>query len=167
MKSELYLALKRINIERLDTDDKLELLKLFMITKSSLIRNEIAFIFADIQYDNAIPYILKKINQKDLYNKNGSLVFALTNMDTLKYFRQIIKILCDQGYEARLLAYSIIEKNKDLISKNTIESALKDLEKYEILEDQSSFDKGENSRLHFIERTKKLLQNAKSMRNQH
>jgi hypothetical protein len=138
-----------------------------MITKSSLIRNEIAFIFADIQYDNAIPYILKKINQKDLYNKNGSLVFALTNMDTLKYFRQIIKILCDQGYEARLLAYSIIEKNKDLISKNTIESALKDLEKYEILEDQSSFDKGENSRLHFIERTKKLLQNAKSMRNQH
>ena len=102
MKNELHKALKGIDINKLSEDDKLELLTIFRNTKSSLIRNQIAFMFSDMQYGYAIPYIIKKINQKKLYNKNGSLVHALSDMDTKNYLIEFIRIICDQDYEARL-----------------------------------------------------------------
>ena len=46
MKNELHKALKGIDINKLSEDDKLELLTIFRNTKSSLIRNQIAFMFS-------------------------------------------------------------------------------------------------------------------------
>ena len=77
MKTELYKSIKAINIKNLNEDDKEELLRIFMVTKNDLIRNQIAFIFSDLHYDNAIPYIIKKINEKSTFHNNGSLVHAL------------------------------------------------------------------------------------------
>lgn len=154
---ELYKAIKAINIKNLDEDDKEELLRMFMVTKNALIRNHIAFIFADLHYDKAVFYIIKKINDKSTFNNNGSLVYSLEDFNLRKYFIPLTKIICEQGYEARLMAYGIVQKLAPLVSDRTKSKAFKILEEYQVNLGLSSTDKGENSILHFVEKTKELL----------
>ena len=156
-KSEFYNVIRAINPNNLDDKDKEELLKIFMVTENILIRDQISFIFSDVHYNIAIPFILKKILNESNYNNNGSLVFALDNLDAKKYFFSFIKIICVQGYEARLMAYDMVEKYANSISNRTKSLALRKLERYRINEKSTATEKGENSRLHFIEQTIKLL----------
>ena len=158
MKTELYKAIKSIKPENLDEDDKEELLKIFMVTKNVLIRNQIAFIFGDIHYDKAVPFILKKINKKSTFNNNGSLVYSLENFDLKKYFITIIRIICEQEYEARLTAYGIVQNLTPLVSNTAKIKALKILEQRRLELEKTANDKGENSSLHFVEKTIELLQ---------
>jgi hypothetical protein len=165
MKNELYKALKSIDINKLSEDDKLELLGFFEITNSSLIRNQIAFMLSDLQYNYAIPHILKKINQKELFNNNGSLVYALQGLDTKKYFQSIIEIICKQDFEARLEAFEIIENDISSVSTQQKQKAIKVLKECAKKEAQSINDKGENSRLHFIEQTEKVINQSLDKKN--
>lgn len=157
MKNSLYEAISSINIDQIDDSDKLELIQFFLHTNSPLIRNQIALIFSDMNYTHAIPSILKKITEKELYNANGTLVFALQAMNTIPYFIDIVKIICEQGYEARLAAFDIIQKDANMISNEEKIKALKVLEKYKSLEILNNPILEENSRLHFIEEVEKLL----------
>jgi hypothetical protein len=157
IKTELYKAIKAINIENLNSEDKEELLKIFMHTKNPLIRDSIALIFAKVHYNEAIPFILKKINEKDLYNHNGTLVYSLEDLDVQKYFIDFIKIICEQAYEARLMAYEIVEKSVNFISNRTRKRALQILESYLLKEKDMADNKYENSTQHFMESTRKLL----------
>ncbi len=157
METELYRVIKLIDAKKLTSDDKEDLLKLFMATNNSLIRNYIAFIFSDIQYDKAVPYIIKKINEKSTFNNNGSLVFALENFNLKKYFIPLIKVICEQEFEARLMAYGIVQKYVVLVSEGVKNKVLKILEDHRMRLEKEAIDKGENSTLHFIEKTKELL----------
>lgn len=101
---------------------------------------------------------IKKIIDKNLINNNGTLIFSLEDLDTKKYFITFIKILCEQDYEARLLAYNIIEKHADSITKSLKKKALKILEESRIKEEKLTVESDNNdSALHFINATKKLL----------
>lgn len=155
--TELYRCIKNINIKKLNEEDKNELLNFFMITQNPLIRNHIAMIFSDIQYNKSVPFILKKIMDKNISEDNGTLVFALQNLDCKCYFISFINIICTMDYEARLMAYEIIEKYSDSISISTRRVSLKKLQEYRLKIEASSEDKGENSRLHFIEKIIELL----------
>ena len=157
MDNELYKSIKLIDVKKLNEDDKDELLKIFMVTKNILIRNHIAFMFADLHYDKAVPYIIKKINEKSTFNNNGSLVYVLENFDMKKHFIPLIKIVCGQEYEARLMAYGIIEELSPSISNKTKTKALKILDVNQVELERLAADKGENSALHFVEKTKELL----------
>lgn len=157
MFTELYKAIKTINIDNLSEPDKFELLKIFIVTQDVLVRDHLAFIFSDLRFNEAVPFIISRINEQSSLNNNGSLVYSLDNLDTAGYFLDIIKIICDHGYEARLQAYELIEKNVSFISEETRKSALKTLEEGRLKEDQSDSDKGENSRWKFIEKTIDLL----------
>ncbi len=160
MKSELYKAIKAINISNLTDDDKAELLKIFMVTQNILILDQIAFIFSDLHYDKAVPYIFKRINDKNAYNNNGSLVFALEGLNVKRYFISLIRIICEQAYEARLMAYGIVKKYIPSISRKTRGLSLRILEEYKVKAEQTDNDQGENSRLHFIEQTILLLHDS-------
>lgn len=160
MKTELLKAFKEIDPEKLTEEDKAELLRFFMATESNSIRNQIAFIFSDAHFERAVPFILKKINQKSLMGYNGSLVYALQEFDLRRYFIQIIKIICDHEYEARLMAYEIAIKWMPLISNKINRKAIDILEGTRIRLEVSPADKGENSSLHFVEKTIALLQSS-------
>lgn len=157
MKSELYKALKTLDHNKLNEEDKSELIRIFIVIKSSIIRNQIAFIFSDLHYDDAVPYIIKKVNHKKLYNNNGSLVYALHGLNTKPYFIEIIRIVCDQGYEARLEAFGIIQKDLKSIPEKEKREAIEILEEKRIKEEETAIDKGVNSKLHFIEQTQKSI----------
>ena len=157
MKNSLYDAISSIDIDQIDDSDKLELIQIFLHSHNALIRNQLAFMFSDMNYSHAIPSILKKIMEAELYDANGSLVFALQTMDTLAHFIDIIKVICAQGYEARLEAFAIIRKDVHMISDEQKTQALKILEEHKAIELLNDGAEEENSRLHFIEETEKLL----------
>ena len=158
MNTELYRLFKDIDTKKLTDDDQEELLRFFMVTKDNAIRNQIAFIFSDTNYEKAIPFIIRKINQKELFNYNGSLVYALQEFDLRKYFIQILKIICTQEYEARLMAYEIVIKTGPLISDKMKDKSLNILEEARLQLESSATDKGEDSALHFVEKTMEILQ---------
>jgi len=157
MNNELYKSIKLIDVKNLNEDDKEELLRIFMVTKNVLVRNHLSFIFEELHYDKAIPYIIKKINDKSTFNNNGSLVHSLEGFDMKKHFISLIKIVCEQAYEARLMAYGIVEELSPTISNRAKSKALKFLEVRQIELEQGAIDKGENSALHFVEKIKELL----------
>ena len=160
MKTELYKSIKAIDSKNLTEDDKEELLRIFMVTKNILIRNHLALIFADLHYDKAVPYIIKKINEKSTFNNNGTLVYSLQDFDLKKYFIPLIRIICEQEYEARLTAYGIVQDLAPLIPGTTKIKALDILEERRLELEHAAIDKGENSTLHFVEKTKQLLVGA-------
>lgn len=157
MKTELYKSIKALDIKNLNEDDKEELLRIFMVTKNDLIRNQIAFIFSDLHYDTAVPYIIKKINDKSTIQNNGSLVHSLEDFDLKKYFIPLIKIICEHEYEPRLMAFGIVQRLAPSISNITKRKAFKILEERRQELEKTAIDKGENSALHFVEKTKELL----------
>lgn len=160
MKGELFRILTTINIKDLNETDKEELLRFFNATKNCLIRDRIALILSEAQYNKAVPDIIKKISDKKLFNKNGTLVFALGDLNTKRHFSKLIDIICTQDYEARLMAYGIIEDSIQEVSANTIKKALKILNSvFERLE-MELLDESENSQLHFVQQTIKLLNEA-------
>jgi hypothetical protein len=158
MKTELYRAIKEINEKSLTNEDMEELLNFFMITKNDLIRNHIALIFADLHYNKAVPYIIKKINHKSTLRNNGSLVYSLGSLDITKYFIELVKIICEHEYEPRLMAYEIVQKFASSVPSRTKVKALKILEEQRLKLEQIATDKGKNSTLHFVEKTIELLQ---------
>jgi len=160
MKTEFYKVLKSIDNEALSEDDKDELLKLFMVTNNSLIRDHIAMIFSDVHYNKAVPYILRKIKDKRTYGNNGTLVAALRNLDANKYFNEFVNIICEQDYEARLWALDLIEDFSSAVSIKLKREALKTLTSYKSSIDSIHEGEYENSRLHFIDEAIKLINNS-------
>ncbi|SHN45143.1 hypothetical protein [Chitinophaga sp. CF418] len=159
MKTELYKALKGISVESLSEEDKEELLRFFVVAKTDVIRNQIAFIFSDANFNKAIPFIIDKINDKNLSHNNGSLVYALENLDVKEYFIDFIKMVCEMEYEPRYQAYEIVQKFAPTISKEVREKALKLLEERQMLLQAKSADTESDSPLNFVEQTIELLQN--------
>jgi len=155
MKTELYRAIKEIDIKNLAEDDKEELLGIFMVTKNDLIRNQIAFMLSDLHYEKAVPFIFKKIDE--IPHNNGSLVFSLQGFKVKEYFIQLIKIICEHEYEPRLMAYGIVEDLVPEISAAVKSEALTILEAHRIALEETAIDKGEDSTLHFVEQTQQLL----------
>lgn len=57
--SQLHILLKSIRVGDLSEEDKMELHNFFICSKNPLIFNEIPFLFADSNYNEAVPFILK------------------------------------------------------------------------------------------------------------
>jgi len=160
--AELYRALKGINAENLTDEDKEELLRFFVVTKNHVIRNRIALIFSDTKYNKAIPFIIKKINDPNLFYNNGSLVYALENLEVKDYFIEFVKIVCEMEYEPRYQAYEIVRKLAPAISQEIRENALALLEERRILLEITATDKGPDSSLDFVEHSIELIKGEKN-----
>lgn len=157
MKSELYKAFKAINVANLTEDNKEELIRIFMATRDPLIRDHISFIFSDLSYTAAIPYIIKKINEKDLRYNSGTLVLSLAELASIDYFMDFIKIICKHEYEPRLIAFGAVQRLAPMVNRKSKDKALTMLETHRKELESTMPDSGENSALHFIEKTIELL----------
>ncbi|MFD0765669.1 hypothetical protein ACFQZI_12465 [Mucilaginibacter lutimaris] len=154
---ELIEAIKKLKSANLTEGDKKDLLSVFQLTQNASIANQIALIFSDARYNEAIPFVIKKINEEESYNRNGTLVYSLENLDSQSYFIDLIEIICKQGYEARVMAYSIVEKFVKSISTEVKNQSLELLEIYRLKQPVVDDADYENSTLHFIEATQRLL----------
>ncbi len=157
MTNELSNAINSINIDNLDEEDKADLLRIFMATENAGVRNRIAMQFADLRYQKAVPYVVEKINDPAIRHCTGTLLYALDSLDAAPYFLTFIRVLSEHEYESRYGAHILVEKYADSISATTRKKAIKVLEDFRTKEEQADEEKYENSKLHFIDATLKLL----------
>lgn len=158
MQTELYKAIDKVNIQEITEADKQDLLVLFEHTQNVALANRITVIFHDLYYHVAVPSILEKIHSPQYYNRNGTMVWALGNLNLKEHYQDLFKIICEQDYEARLMAHHIIvdrlpeipEKDK-IAALNILNTSLA---QFDAIEDDNEY---ESSRLHFVEATIKLL----------
>ena len=153
LKTELYNVFRSIEKEKISESDKEELLRFFRVTKNPLIRNHIALVLSDVHYEKSLPYILEKINNKETFTDNGSLVHALAAFDMSGYLVDLVKIICEMGFEPRLMAYGIVEATLPYVQTNEKKEALKILTDCQQKLEVDGAEKGEDSTLHFIEQT--------------
>ena len=159
--NELFKAIQNIDAEKLSRDDLHELLTIFKHTNNSLIRDCIALFFYDLKYDKAVPSLIKLVTKKELIGNNGTLLFALTNLDSKKYFLTFIEILCTHGYLARLHAYEIVEKYAGEVSTKVKKKAIEVLNEYIDNQTKEFLDEAyQNSTLCFIQAAKDVLEDA-------
>lgn len=157
--SELFKAIKTLDPKRLTDNEKIALLKLFELTDDTGIRNHLAIIFLDAGYIEAAPIIRDKIFDPGLYNRNGTLVFALSQFDPLTYYLDLVKVLCTMGYEARMTAFNPVEENALLISTQTRAEALAILEQYRYILKDTSEEQYKDSNLAYVDVAYTILLN--------
>jgi hypothetical protein len=155
--SELYRVLKTLNVTKLNENDKMELLNFFVVTNNPLIWNHLALIFSDIKFDKAVPAIINKINDRKSSNDKGTLIYSLENLDCKEHFLSLIRFIGEMDYESRLMALGVVEKLQISVSNKIKKQAIELLDEYIAILEKSSNDNGENSSLHFVEKTKDLL----------
>ena len=160
MTDELTRIFGTIEHENLTEENKRDLLEIFKITRNHGLRGTIALLFADLEYHDAVPAIIEKINDKDLFNRNGTLVYVLNSLEAGEYFLNFIKIVAEHDYEARLGAYQLVEKYAPTVSEPILAKAIAKLEQAQHKEEQNYPEKYDNSKLHFIDATLRLLQPA-------
>lgn len=160
MENELVKAIKNLKPEHLNAADKEELLRIFNVVKSPNLRNLIALVFSDLKYQEAVPALIAKITDQKLFNNTGTLIFALYELEVKAYFTTMIKVVCEQEYEARLMALNIIEKYAQSISPEIREESLLILKTHRT-EKEKTYIRADypNSTLNFIDQTLKLLGN--------
>ncbi len=158
MNNEIYRAVKSIDPNKLTPEDKFELLEIFKITRNDLVRNQIAILLADAGFKEAVPEILKKIGEKGMISKNGTLVFTVGGLISQKNIVQIVRIICEQEYEARLMAFEIIKNLRPSLTPKSIKNALTVLASYKKDLHAKNHPFAENSTLHFIEETIAILE---------
>lgn len=156
----LFAAIKGIEVSKLSEPDKEDLLRFFLVAENPVVRDRIAIILSEAGYQKSVPHILKRIFEPKSFNKNGTLVYALEGLNVTKHYLQIIKILCEMGYEARVGAYTIIEKLNNTISKSTRYRALALLTEKEKTLIKHAKDRGEDSALHFVQATIRRLRSV-------
>ncbi|WP_293306880.1 hypothetical protein [Pedobacter sp. UBA5917] len=161
MENELIKAIKNIKLEHLEAADKEELLRIFNVVKSPNLRNHIAMLFSDLKYQEAVPALIAKITDHELFNNTGTLIFALYELEVKEYFTTMIKVVCEQEFEARLMALDIIEKYAQSISPEVKEESLIILITHRT-EKEKNYIKADypNSTLNFIDQTIKLLESV-------
>jgi hypothetical protein len=158
IQNELYKSLKSIDLQKLSKEDINDLKEIFMAINNPLLFNQIAFMLGDLKCNDAVPLIIKKINQKDNYGRNGSLVYSLEDLNCVEYFLSIIDILCTQDYECRISALYIIEKYTDEISEITRAKAIEKLNEVIENEDVKLNSNEKNSLFHFIKEAIHILE---------
>jgi hypothetical protein len=84
-------------------------------------------------------------------------VAALRDLDARKYFNEFIKVICTQDYEARLWALDLIEDFVNTMSNKSKANALKTLTSCKFSIESTQEGEYNNSRLHFVEETIKLV----------
>lgn len=161
MENELIKAIKNIKLEHLEAADKEELLRIFNVVKSPNLRNHIAMLFSDLKYQEAVPALIAKITDEELFNNTGTLIFALYELEVKEYFITMIKVVCEQEFEARLMALDIIEKYAQSISPEVKEKSLIILKTHRT-EKEKNYIKADypKSTLNFIDQTIKLLESV-------
>lgn len=161
MENELAKIVKSLNLNNLGAEDKEELLRIFNVVKNPALRDQIALVFSEIKYNEAVPSLIKKIKNKELFNNTATLLLSLYDLEAKKYFTSFINIICEQEYEARLMALQLIEKYAGSISAQVKKKSLEIL-KLHRAEEEKNYVKEQyvNSTLNFIDETIGVLEDT-------
>jgi len=108
--------------------DAKPLLKELLYSTNQWIRDAAAISLGDLKANEVVPEIMDLINNPNNKDNNGSLIYALQNLEIKDFFLDFIKLLSSH-LESRDLALDIIENNLDIVSTDIQKQALIDCKK--------------------------------------
>jgi|JI7StandDraft_1071085.scaffolds.fasta_scaffold407577_2 hypothetical protein len=91
-----------------------------LASSSPKIRNRVALKLKDLKYNQAVKPLLSAIFKKGNRHYNGTLVYALQDLDCSHYLKEIFQILFFEGYEAKYMAYQILYNQEFIFTKKDL-----------------------------------------------
>ncbi|RYZ18960.1 MAG: HEAT repeat domain-containing protein [Chitinophagaceae bacterium] len=99
----------------------------------TVVRDRAALALESTKNNKALIPLLKAIFKKENYNRNGTMVFALSSLDCSKNLIEIFKILLYETYESKIAAYSILLDQNFEIAENDLEQIVSMSEHYKAI----------------------------------
>lgn len=115
-------------ISSLGIVDAKPLLKELLYSTNQWVRDAAAISLGDLKANEVVPEIMDLINNPNNKENNGSLIYALRNLEVKDFFLDFIKLLSSH-LESRDLALDIIEANLYKVSTDIQKQALIDCKK--------------------------------------
>lgn len=101
-------------------DDVVKFLIGLLESKNADLRNIAALALRDLEDNKAIDPLLNSIFNPENKNNNGTLVYALQTLDCKNKLVEIFRILFYQGFEAKMGAYKILNKQIFEFNRNNL-----------------------------------------------
>ncbi len=113
------------------------LLKVLEETNDRSIRDSVAVALSDIKAQEAFAPIVSLLKDPKTAGARGTLLYALEPFDCREIFGLLVEFVCEEHYEARHQAASLIFNMKGGIDREIWSDSIRKLKKkYVILEDQ-------------------------------
>ncbi|MFH6984491.1 HEAT repeat domain-containing protein [Marinoscillum luteum] len=93
-----------------NTKDAVELFIELLESTDPRVRNSVALGIYELKPQTALEPLLTAIFKPENHNYNGTLVFALEQLDCTHKLKDVFKILFYESYEAKISAYAILDK---------------------------------------------------------
>jgi len=93
-----------------NTKDAVELFIELLESTDPQVRNSVALGIYELKPQTALEPLLTAIFKSENHNYNGTLVFALEQLDCIHKLKDVFKILFYESYESKISAYAILDK---------------------------------------------------------
>ena len=93
-----------------NNEDAVELFIKLLESTDPQVRNSVALGIYELRPQKALEPLLTAIFKPANHNYNGTLVYALKQLDCTHKLKDIFKILFYESYEAKISAYTILDK---------------------------------------------------------
>ncbi len=108
-------------------------------TDNSDFRNTIAIALADLQYQDAVPVLVKLIHKYHNTDNYASLIYALSLLNCEQYICELVYLIYHGNFEARHNMYNIIADNIEKMSLQNRNMMIQEINRYiEDCEDKKS-----------------------------
>ena len=97
-------------LEKLDKDKSIELIIHKLDSKETSIRYIASHMILTFKIEKSKEKLIKRILDKDTFNSNGTMTYALSHLNCQNYLVNVFEILATQSYESKMHAYNIMSE---------------------------------------------------------
>ena len=107
-----------IKIESSEVDDFIINL---LDSEKPYIRSRSSWVIKEKKLQKAVPHLFRNILKKENFKSNGSMVYALTELDCSEHFKDLFQIYILGNYEPKTHANTIINEQELKFTKKELE----------------------------------------------
>lgn len=100
------------------------LLNILESTENHNIRNAIALALGDLQEQQAVQILIKKILDSKNRDYNGTLIYALKSLNIESVFTDLVNFMRESNYESSLMILQILDSGNQSINDANIQQGL-------------------------------------------
>ena len=97
-------------LDKSDIDKSVELIIRKLDSKDTSIRYIASHMILTFKIEEAKEKLIKRILDKETFNSNGTMTYALSHLNCQNYLVNVFKILATQSYESKIHAHSIMSE---------------------------------------------------------
>ena len=122
-------------------------------------KNAVAISLGQLGADQAVPILMKVVNNKDYSGKSGSFLYAISikPLECKEYFLDFIELLCTGSLEVRASAIELIESLHNKVDNDIKMKSIQIISKHKILIESQGKPKEKFDTINYLEYVENLL----------